>query len=80
MMVKLMLEKLLLVIESLTFFNLFYMEINYDLNSKLVLEGKTLTDTPVRITGIMNGIYFIKLKFGNRVETHRIIKTQILIY
>jgi len=47
----------------------------YDLNSKLVLEGKTLTDTPVRITGIMNGIYFIKLKFGNRVETHRIIKT-----
>ena len=47
----------------------------YDLNSKLVLEGKTLTDTSVRITGIMNGIYFIKLKFGNRVETHRIIKT-----
>ena len=47
----------------------------YDLNSKLVLEGKTLTDTPVRITVIMNGIYFIKLKFGNRVETHRIIKT-----
>ena len=47
----------------------------YDLNSKLVLEGKTLTDTPVRITGIMNGIYFIKLKFGNREETHRIIKT-----
>ena len=47
----------------------------YDLNSKLVFEGKTLTDTPVIITGIMNGIYFIKLKFGNRVETHRIIKT-----
>ena len=47
----------------------------YDLNSKLVFEGKTLTDRPVIITGIMNGIYFIKLKFGNRVETHRIIKT-----
>ena len=46
----------------------------YDLNSKLVLEGNTLMDTPIIITGIMNGIYFIKLKFENRVETHRIIK------
>ena len=46
----------------------------YDLNSKLVLEGNTLMDTPIIITGIMNGIYFIKLTFENRVETHRIIK------
>ena len=34
----------------------------YDINSKLVLEGKTFMDTPIKITGIMNGIYFIKIK------------------
>ena len=47
----------------------------YDVNSKLVLEGKTLIDTPIKIDNVMNGIYFIKIKFDNRVETHRIIKS-----
>ncbi len=47
----------------------------YDLNSKLIKEGKTLIDEPIIIDGIMNGIYLITLKYGNRVESHRIIKS-----
>lgn len=47
----------------------------YDLNSKLVKEGKTLIDEPIIIDGIMNGIYLITLKYDNRVESHRIIKS-----
>lgn len=47
----------------------------YDLNSKLVKEGITLIDEPIIIDGIMNGIYLITLKYDNRVESHRIIKS-----
>ena len=47
----------------------------YDLNSKLIKEGKTLIDEPIIIDGIMNGIYLITLKYDNRVESHRIIKS-----
>ena len=46
----------------------------YDLNSKLILEGKTIIDEPINISSFMNGIYLITLKFNNRAETHRIIK------
>ena len=47
----------------------------YDLNSKLIKEGKTVIDEPIVINGIMNGIYLITLKYDNRVESHRIIKS-----
>ena len=46
----------------------------YDLNSKLVLEGRAKIDEPINISSFMNGIYLITLRFNNRVETHRIIK------
>ena len=41
----------------------------------LIKEGKTLIDEPIIIDGIMNGIYLITLKYDNRVESHRIIKS-----
>ncbi len=47
----------------------------YDLNSRLIKEGKALIDEPIIIDGIMNGIYLITLKYENRVESHRIIKS-----
>jgi uncharacterized protein (DUF1501 family) len=47
----------------------------YDLNSRLIKEGKTLIDEPIIIDGIMNGIYLITLKYDNRVESHRVIKS-----
>mgnify|MGYP006083558329 FL=1 len=46
----------------------------YDLNSKLVLEGRAKIDEPINISSFMNGIYLITLRFNNRAETHRIIK------
>jgi len=46
----------------------------YDLNSKLILEGKVIINEPINISSFMNGIYLITLKFNNRAETHRIIK------
>ncbi|HJN54677.1 MAG TPA: T9SS type A sorting domain-containing protein, partial [Flavobacteriaceae bacterium] len=46
----------------------------FDLNSRLILEGKAIIDEPINISSFMNGIYLITLQFNNRAETHRIIK------
>ena len=51
-----------------------YYEI-FDLNGRLVKSGMSTVNKSIKIDNIMNGIYFIKIKFDNRVETHRIIKS-----
>jgi hypothetical protein len=51
-----------------------YYEI-FDLNGRLVKSGISTVNKSIKIDNIMNGIYFIKIKFDNRVETHRIIKS-----
>jgi len=51
-----------------------YYEI-YDLNGRLLKSGISLANKSIKIHNIMNGIYFIKIKFNNRVESHRIIKS-----
>ena len=43
-----------------------------EVNAMYVNELKIVTP---KIDNIMNGIYFIKIKFDNRVESHRIIKS-----
>ena len=47
----------------------------YDLNGRLVKSGNSSVNKSIKIDNIMNGIYFIKIKFDNRIETHRIIKS-----
>ena len=47
----------------------------FDLNGKLVKSGISAVNKSIKIDNIMNGIYFIKIKFDNRVESHRIIKS-----
>ena len=47
----------------------------YDLNGRIVQSGITAVNKSIKIDNIMNGIYFIKIKFDNRVESHRIIKS-----
>ena len=37
--------------------------------------GFSAVNKPIIIDNIINGIYFIKIKFDNRVESHRIIKS-----
>ena len=51
-----------------------YYEI-FDLNGSLIKSGISAVNNSIRIDNIMNGIYFIKIKFDNRIETHRIIKS-----
>ena len=46
----------------------------YDLNGRLVKPGNSSVNKSIKIDNIMNGIYFIKIKFDNKIETHRIIK------
>ena len=47
----------------------------YDLNGRLVQSGISPVNKSIKIHNIMNGIYFIKINFKNRVESHRIIKS-----
>ena len=47
----------------------------FDLNGRLVKSGISAVNKSIKIDNIMNGIYFIKIKFDNRVESHRIIKS-----
>ena len=47
----------------------------FDLNGRLVKSGIFAINKSIKIDNIMNGIYFIKIKFDNRVESHRIIKS-----
>ena len=47
----------------------------YDLNGRLVKSGNSSVNKSIKIDNIMNGIYIIKIKFDNRIETHRIIKS-----
>ena len=54
-----------------------YYEI-FDLNGSLIKSGISAVNNSIRIDNIMNGIYFIKIKFDNRIETHRIIKSSQL--
>ena len=51
-----------------------YYEI-FDLNGRIVNSGFSAVNKPIIIDNIINGIYFIKIKFDNRVESHRIIKS-----
>ena len=46
----------------------------YDLNGRSVKSGISAINKPIVLDDIMNGIYFIKIKFDNRVESHQIIK------
>ena len=47
----------------------------YDLNGKMVKSGISAVNDSIKIDNIINGIYFIKIKFDNRIESHRIIKS-----
>ena len=47
----------------------------FDLNGRLVKSGISAVNKSIKIDNIMNGIYFIKIKFDDRVESHRIIKS-----
>ena len=47
----------------------------YDLNGRSVKSGISAINKPIVLDDIMNGIYFIKIKFDNRVESHQIIKS-----
>jgi len=47
----------------------------YDLNGRLVKSGNSSVNKSIKIDNIMNGIYIFKIKFDNRIETHRIIKS-----
>ena len=41
----------------------------------MVKSGISAVNDSIKIDNIINGIYFIKIKFDNRIESHRIIKS-----
>ncbi len=47
----------------------------FDLNSKLVLRKITNINKVINLSNLINGIYFLKISFDGRSETHRIIKS-----
>lgn len=47
----------------------------FDLNGRMVKSGVSSLNKSIMLDNIMNGIYFIKIKFDNRIESHRIIKS-----
>ena len=61
-------------VTSHEFENEFLFEI-YDLNGRKIKSGLSYTNKSIQIENIMNGIYLIKIKFQNREEVHRIIKS-----
>ena len=46
-----------------------------DLNGRIIMSGVSIANSPINLDNIINGIYFIRINFDNRVETHRIIKS-----
>ena len=46
-----------------------------DLNGRIIMSGVSVANSPINLDNIINGIYFIRINFDNRVETHRIIKS-----
>ena len=47
----------------------------FDLNGRMVNSGISSLNKSIKLDKIINGIYFIKIIFDSRVETHRIIKS-----
>ena len=47
----------------------------FDLNGRMVKSGASSLSKSIKLDTVMNGIYFIKIKFDNSTETHRIIKS-----
>ncbi|MAU49550.1 MAG: hypothetical protein CMC39_05145 [Flavobacteriaceae bacterium] len=47
----------------------------FDLNARMVKSGVASLNKSIKLDNIINGIYFIKIKFDNRIESHRIIKS-----
>lgn len=46
-----------------------------DLNGRIIMSGVSIANSSINLDNIINGIYFIRINFDNRVETHRIIKS-----
>ena len=46
-----------------------------DLNGRIIMSGVSVANSSINLDNIINGIYFIRINFDNRVETHRIIKS-----
>ena len=47
----------------------------FDLNGRMVKSGVSSLNKSIILDNIINGIYFIKIKFDNSIESHRIIKS-----
>ena len=47
----------------------------FDLNGRMVKSGVASLNKSIKLDNIINGIYFIKIKFDNRIESHSIIKS-----
>ena len=60
-------------ISSSKFLNNFNYSI-YDLNSREVKHGKSSNGKSIKLNYLENGIYILELKYGNKIETHKIIK------
>ena len=46
-----------------------------DLNGRIIFSGVSIANSSINLDNIINGIYFIRINFDNRVETHRIVKS-----
>ena len=46
-----------------------------DLNGRNIMSGVSIANRSNNLGNIINGIYFVKINFDNRIETHRIIKS-----
>jgi len=46
-----------------------------DLNGRIIMSGISIANSSINLDNIINGIYFIRINYDNRVETHRIIKS-----
>ena len=47
----------------------------FDLNGRMVKSGVSSLNKSIMLDNIINGIYFIKIKLDNRIESHMIIKS-----
>ena len=48
----------------------------YDMNSKLVSKGNSLTNKAISISHLINGIYILNISTNEKSEAHKIIKRQ----
>ena len=46
-----------------------------DINSRIITSGTSITNSIINTDILINGIYFLNVKFDKRHETHRIIKS-----